>query len=203
MKRISTIILILSIILGNLSSLFAQDYIPIFSRDYSSRLSIEIDPLTYISRGYSLHVRYQPMFSERILIGVGTYALDMPQAFVDMNRKNRDEGWEARIRSAYFVHGEFYPGKANYGWFIGEQIGFQSFKVTADAEVRGTTSFNNILLMTYAGYNWHPYKGSFYLKPWVGLGFTDKVDGINKVGNLKYEVGPLFPFFTMHAGYTF
>ena len=203
MKRIFLMTLLSSVILATTSSVFAQDYIPIFTKRYSSRLSLEIDPVTFLLKGYSLHARYQPMFSERLLIGVGTYALDLPDAIVDFNKENRDMGWEARIRSAYFLYGEFYPGNANHGWFIGEQIGFQSYKVSNETEVSGTTSFNTILLMTYAGYSWHPYKGSFYIKPWIGLGFTEKIDGINQVGGLKYEVGPFFPFFTFHVGYTF
>lgn len=203
MKRIFLMTILSSIIFASTPSVFGQDYIPIFTKSYSSRLSLEIDPVTFLLKGYSLHARYQPMFSERLLIGVGTYALDLPDAIVDFNKDNRDKGWEARIRNAYFLYGEFYPGKANHGWFIGEQIGFQSYKVSNETEVSGTTSFNTILLMTYAGYSWHPYKGSFYIKPWIGLGFTEKIDGINQVGGLKYEVGPWFPFFTFHAGYTF
>ncbi|MEX2231858.1 MAG: hypothetical protein WD824_06845 [Cyclobacteriaceae bacterium] len=182
---------------------FAQDYIPIFSQDYSSRLSLEIDPITFLYKGYSLHVRYQPMFSERLLIGIGTYALDLPEPIINFNSQNRDEGWEVRIRSAYFVYGEYYIRKSNHGWFVGEQIGFQSFKVSNNSEVSGSTSFNNILLLTYLGYSWHPYKGSFYIKPWAGLGYTAKVDGINRVGSMKYDIAPLFPFVTFHVGYTF
>lgn len=181
----------------------AQDYIPIFSRDYSSRLSFESDPMTFLLKGYSLHVRYQPMFTDRFLIGVGTYAMDLPEIILNLNRENRDEGWDVRIRSAYFVTVEFYAKKANHGWFIGEQIGFQSFKVANNAEVRGTASFNNLLFLTHLGYSWHPYKGSFFVKPWVGLGLSEMVDGTNRVGGVFYDSGPWFPFFTVHVGYTF
>lgn len=182
---------------------FAQDYIPIFSQDYSSRLSFEIDPITFVYRGYSFHVRYQPMFDERLLVGAGTYGMDLPQQYVNLNSSNRDEGWDVRIRSAYFITGEYYLKKANWGWFIGEQMGFQSFRVSNDREESGSAKFNNVLLLTYLGYSWHPYKGSFYIKPWIGLGFTDKVDGINKVGSMKYDISPWFPFMTFHMGYTF
>jgi hypothetical protein len=57
--------------------------------------------------------------------------------------------------------------------------------------------------MTYLGYSWHPYKGSFYIKPWVGLGYTSRVDGTNTVGSMRYDISPFIPFFTFHAGYTF
>lgn len=203
MKPIALLTLMSLLIFASITPVYPQDYIPIFARSYSSRLSFEIDPVTFLLKGYSLHVKYQPMFSERLLIGVGTYALDLPETIVDLNKKNRDLGWNARIRSAYFLSGEFYPGKANYGWFVGEQVGFQSYKVSNVSETRVTAAFNSILLLTYVGYSWHPYKGAFYFKPWAGLGFTEKIDGVNRIGPAKYDVGPLFPFFTFHAGYTF
>ena len=182
---------------------YTQDYIPIFSRDYSSRFSVEIDPGTFILRGHSLYLRYQPMFTEKFLIGIGAYAMNLPEPVLNFSAGNRDKGWQVRIRSAYFLYGELYLKRANHGWFIGEQIGFQSFRVSNDTEESGSAEFNNLLLMTYLGYSWHPYKGSFYIKPWIGVGLAEMVDGINTVGTLRYDVGPLFPFFTVHIGYTF
>ena len=203
MIRKSTIILVLCLLAISVIRASGQDYIPIFTRDYASRLSIEVDPVAYLMKGYSLHVRYQPMFSDRFLIGLGAYAMDLPEYFLNANATNRDKGWEVRIRNAYLLYGEFYPRRANYGWFIGEQIGFQGFRASNNREVQGSTTFNNVLLMTYIGYSWHPYKGSFYLKPWVGAGFTQKIDGTNRIGSLKYEVGPWIPFAALHIGYTF
>ena len=204
MKFLNLFLIVLCIsCLVNVPKISGQDYIPIFTQDYGSRLSMELDPVTFLYKGYSLHVRYQPMFSERLLIGVGTYALDLPEPIVDLNSKNRDLGWKARVRSAYFLSGEFYAKEANNGWFVGEQIGFQSFKVFNENEDRGSASFNNMLLLTYVGYSWHPYKGSFYIKPWVGLGYTQKVDGLNTVGSMKYDISPLYGFLTFHIGYNF
>lgn len=197
-------ILILALLLAAGSRrIFAQDYIPIFTRDYSSGLSIELDPVAYLMKGYSINLRYQPMFSGRFLIGLGTYGMDLPGYLLNMNGNNRDKGWHVRIRNAYLLYGELYLTQANHGWFIGEQIGFQGYRVRNNAEASSSTTFNNILLMTYLGYSWHPYKGSFYVKPWIGVGFTDKIDGINNIGSLKYEVGPWLPQVAIHAGYTF
>lgn len=188
---------------GRAERLMAQDYIPIFSQDYSSRLSVEIDPATFLLSGYSFHLRYQPMFSEKFLIGAGSYGLDLPDIFVNLNEQNRDQGWNVRIKSAYSIFAELYFKQANQGWFVGEQIGFQNYKISNANELNGSSRFNNILFMTYLGYSWHPYKGSFYIKPWAGLGLTDKVDGINKIGSLQYDISPVFLFLTFHVGYTF
>lgn len=196
---------LLLLLLGLASSrtVLGQDYIPVFSRDYSSLLSIEVDPVTFLFKGYSFHIRYQPMFADRFLVGIGTYAMDLPEHVLSMNRKNRGKGWDPRIRSAYVVTAEFYAKRANYGWFIGEQIGFQSFKVTNNTELGSAASFNSLLLLTHVGYSWHPYKGSFFVKPWMGLGFSRMIDGTNEVGDIAYDTGPWFPFFTVHLGYTF
>lgn len=187
----------------SISDILAQDYAPAIPDAYRSRISLEVDPLTFILKGYSFHVRYQPMFSERFLIGLGTYGMDLPDQMIDLNGLNRDQGWEVRIRNAWLLYAEWYANEANNGWFIGEQIGFQSFNVSLDREVSGSTQFNNLLIMTYGGYSWHPYKGSLYIKPWIGLGYTDKVDGVNEVGPMTYHVGPLSGFFTFHVGYVF
>ena len=203
MKSLSGFIpmVVLSFFLG-VPKTFCQDYLAVFTQDYGSRLSVEIDPITFLLEGYSFHLRYQPMFSERFLIGAGTYAQDLPEPFVDLNRHNRDRGWVVRVRSAYFLYGEIYADEANNGWFIGEQIGFQRFMVDNETEVRGSAYFNNLTLLTYLGYSWHPYKGSFYIKPWIGLGLTQKVDGVNTIGSTEYHVSPLTGFLTLHFGYS-
>ncbi len=181
----------------------AYDYIPIFSGAYDARLSIEADPIAFFLEGYSVHLRYQPVFSEHFLIGVGTYAMDLPGALIDLDSKNRGHGWDAWIRSAYSLYGELYLSDANAGWFIGEQIGIQNYRVRNHLEGGGTASFSAFVAMTYGGYSWRPRNAAFYLKPWIGLGFIDKIDGVNTVGNRRYQVGPLFPMLTLHVGYTF
>lgn len=188
---------------GGMQKIFAQDYILIFSEDYSSRLSLEIDPVTFLYKGYSVNLRYRPMLSEKFLIGMGTYAMDLPELLVDANWENRDKGWKVRIRSAYFLYGEHYFTEANRGWFLGEQLGFQSFKVSNNKEIPGSASFNTLLLMAYVGYSWYPFKNLIYIKPWAGLGYTEKIDGTNKIGTEKYDIAMWFPMATFHVGYTF
>jgi hypothetical protein len=165
--------------------------------------SVETDPSTFLLNGYSLHVRIKPAACEKLLIGAGTYGLDLPDLMVDLNPDNRNEGWNARIRSAYSLFGELYFREANQRWFIGEQIGLQNFKVQNDYEVSGDARFSNFLALTYLGYSWHPGKKSFYIKPWAGLGYTQKISGSTDLGSMHYDVAPLFPFITFHLGYSF
>lgn len=203
MRSLTTVSVMLCTTFVGVHDLSGQDSTQVVYPEKSLRISVEVDPTTFLFNGYSFHLRYQPVIAGKFVIGLGTYALDLPDFYVDMNKVNRDAGWAVRIRSAHFITGEFFRKKANQGWFIGEQVGFQSYKVSLAREARGSARFNNLLLMTYVGYSWHPYKGSFYIKPWVGVGFSEKVDGINKIGTTRYDVSPFFPFFTFHAGYTF
>jgi hypothetical protein len=166
-------------------------------------ISVETDPSTFLLNGYSLHLRIQPPGCERWLIGAGSYGIELPAMVVDLNKDNRDEGWNAKIKNAYAIFGEFYFDGANRKWFLGEQVGIQNYRVTNDLENGGYANFSNLLLMTYAGYNWHPGNGSFYVKPWAGLGYTKKVKGETMVGTQVYDVAPIFPFVTFHIGYEF
>jgi hypothetical protein len=165
------------------------------------KFSIETDPSTFVFKGYSAHIRIQPPNCEHFLIGVGTYAMEFPDPLVDLNKENRDEGWNVKIKSAYGLFGEYYFREANHKWFIGEQFSIQNYRVKQ--ENVGDAKFSNLLALTYIGYSWHPFEFPLYIKPWAGLGYTWKVDGSTRVGDSKYDIAPLFPFVTFHIGYTF
>ncbi len=164
------------------------------------RFFIEVDPATFAFGGYSLHARIQPANCEHWLFGIGSYGMRLPDPFVDLNPNNRSEGWDVRISNAYAGYAEYYFSKANNKWFVGEQVGLQNFRVGNSSElVSSDGRFTNMLLMTYLGYNVYLWKSDFYLKPWAGLGYTEKVHGSSK----GYDVAPLFPFVTFHLGYRF
>jgi hypothetical protein len=174
------------------------------AQERTTLFAVEIDPTTYMLKGYSLHLRIKPAGCDKWMIGAGTYGLNLPDMLVNLNPKNKNEGWDVRINSAYALYGEYYFKEANQRWFIGEQVGVQNFKISNDTESSADQAkFRNILLMTYFGYSWHPGNGDFYIKPWAGLGYTHKVLGYTTVGNLYYDVAPIFPFVTLHLGYNF
>jgi hypothetical protein len=167
-------------------------------------LSVETDPSTFLFDGYSFHLRVKPAASEKFLIGAGTYGMDIPDPMVDLNTNNKDEGWNVRIKNAYGLFGEYYFKEANHRWFVGEQLSIQNYRVSNDLEqAAGAAKFRNLLMLTYLGYSWHPFKGSFYIKPWLGLGYSRQINGNTTVGAMKYDNAPLFGFFTFHIGYSF
>lgn len=164
--------------------------------------SIETDPSTFAFKGYAFHIRIKPKNSKHLVIGAGTYALDLPSILVDMNANNKDKGWNVRINGAYSLFGEYYFKEANSKWYVGLQAGIQNYKNSNDNISTKESKYSNLLLMPFIGYNWQPFKFPLYFKPWFGLGYTSKVSGSNSIDNLDYNISPLIPFVTLHLGYT-
>ncbi|MBK7029881.1 MAG: hypothetical protein IPH45_11995 [Bacteroidales bacterium] len=121
---------------------------------------------------------------------------------VNLDKENRDKGWNVRINNAYSLFGEYYFNEANRKWYAGLQAGIQSFKNTNDNIPIRESKFSNIILMPSLGYNWQPFKFPLYLKPWFGVGYTANISGNNSIDNLEYHISPLLPFVTLHIGYT-
>lgn len=174
-----------------------------FAQAQKTRFSLEVDPATFAFSGYSLHLRIQPAKSSHLLLGAGIYSLQLPQLLVDFNPENKDKGWSSKIKLGYGLFGEYYFSKVNRKWFVGGQTSLQSYTIKNTAHSEEAT-FTNVLLMTYGGYVWAPFKNnSLYFKPWAGIGYTSKISGQNQIADKKYDIAPITMFVTLHVGYTF
>lgn len=165
--------------------------------------SVEVDPMTYAFKGYAVHVRIKPKNSKRLLLGAGTYAMTYPDFLVNVESANKDKGWNVRITSAYSFFSEYYFKEANNKWFVGLQGGVQNIKIKNDNVSGQSEKYSNMLIMPSIGYNWRPFDNGFYVKPWLGFGYTSKVSGTNTLGTYKYKINPMVNFLTFHVGYTF
>lgn len=179
------------------TSLLAQE-----KDDRKTKFSIEIDPVTFAFGGYSAHIRIQPKTSDHSLFGVGIYAMDFPDVFVDFNSKNKDKGWDVRLNQGYGFFGEHHFTEVNRKWFVGTQISIQEYKIENES-IGGSEKFTNFLTMGYFGYTIKPFKNNMYIKPWAGIGYTSKISGNNTLGNLEYDISPITMFATLQIGYTF
>jgi hypothetical protein len=164
--------------------------------------SLEIDPATFVFNGYSAHLRIKPKNSEHLLVGAGIYAMDMPDPFVNINKENRNKGWQVRINTGAGLFGEYHFKQVNRGFFGGGQLSIQEFKIEND-NTAGSEKFSNVLVMPYGGYTFQPFDFPLYFKAWGGLGYTSKISGENKLGDLEYDISPISMFATLHIGYTF
>lgn len=162
---------------------------------------IETDPSTFAFGGYAAHIRFKPAKSDHLLLGLGTYALDFPEVMINMNAKNKDKGWDLRIKSAYSLFGEYYFGEAGEKWFAGFQAGIQNYRLKNNTDAGGEATYQNLILMPSVGYSWTPFKFPLYLKPWLGLGYTTQLSGQNVLQGQTYDIAPLVPFFALHIGY--
>lgn len=169
--------------------------------DSKTTFSIETDPSTFAFGGFAAHIRIKPATSEHLVLGLGTYAMDMPDFFI--GKSNSSDGWNVRINSALSLFGEYYFKEANSKWFAGLQLGVQNYKNTNDNVAGQQTKYSNLLVMPSIGYTWRPFSFPLYIKPWLGIGYTTKVTGSTKLGAYDYAISPVVPFPTIHIGYTF
>jgi len=167
-----------------------------------TEISVEIDPATFAFSGYGFHLRLKPKNSEHFLIGIGAYAMDMPDVLVDFNKNNKEKGWDVRLNQGYGLFGEYHFSAVNKKWFVGTQLSLQEYKIENES-IEGSEKFSNILIMAYTGYTWKLFNSNFYIKPWAGVGYTSKVSGNNTLGSLEYDISPIMMFATLHIGYTF
>lgn len=166
------------------------------------QISIEIDPATFAFGGYGLHIRLQPKVHQHLLVGLGTYAMDLPDLLVDFNPKNRAQDWNVRLNQGYGLFAEHHFYKVNEKWFVGTQVGIQEYKIGND-QLPSTSKFTNVLVMGTGGYTWKPFDFGLYIKPWAGIGYTSQIAGTNTVENRGYDIAPITMFATLHLGYTF
>lgn len=193
------IIFLFVALFATISSLIAQESSTITSK---TRFSLEIDPATFVFKGYSAHLRIQPKSSDHLLLGAGIYAMDMPDLFVDFNKNNKDMEWDVRINTGLGLFTEYHFSEVNRKFFIGGQLSAQQFKIEKK-DVDGSEKFTNALLMGYGGYTLQPFNFPLYFKAWGGVGYTGKISGSNVLNDQEYDISPISVFATLHIGYTF
>ncbi|NQX82021.1 MAG: hypothetical protein HRT66_08535 [Flavobacteriaceae bacterium] len=167
-----------------------------------TEISVEIDPATFGFEGYGIHLRLKPKNSEHLLVGIGVYAMDLPNVLVDFNKKNKGKGWNVRLDQGYSVFGEHHFSQVNKKWFVGAQLAIQEYKIE-NKTIVGSEKLTNSLLMAYGGYTWQPFDFGLYIKPWAGIGYSSTLSGTNTLGDLEYDIAPVTMFTTLHLGYTF
>jgi hypothetical protein len=199
MKTTNKLILALALIIGLVNVVSAQKN----ESNDKTRFSVEIDPITFPLNGYGVHLIVQPKTSNHLLIGAGTYAMNIPDLLVGFNPENKDKGWNVRLNQGYGLFGEYHFSEVNKKLFVGTQLAFQQYKIENGNEL-GTEKFNNFLVMAYLGYTIKPFvNNGLYFEPWAGMGYTTKMSGETKIGNSEYDIAPALMFATLHIGYTF
>lgn len=178
-------------------SVFAQE-----NETAKTEFSIEIDPATFAFKGYGIHLRIKPKNSEHLLVGIGAYAMDFPSVLVDLNDKNKEQGWDVRLNQGYGLFGEYHFSEVNKKWYVGTQLAIQEYKIKKDF-YDGEAKYSTMLLMGLGGYTLQPFEFPVYFKFWGGVGYTGKIAGEDFIGEAEYDISPILIFGALHIGYTF
>ncbi|MGH1539569.1 MAG: hypothetical protein ACRBHB_04045 [Arenicella sp.] len=166
------------------------------------RYEIEVDPSTFALDGYSLHVRMFPDSTSKWRLGVGVYSLEFPDAFVDINSENKNQGWNVDLDLGLGLFAEYYFSDNKHGLYAGAQLAYQKFNISNSQSGSEQQSFANALLMPYVGYRL-PLSTHYYVQGWLGVGYSEKVSGETQLGTRHYDLDPLVGFGALHVGYSF
>jgi hypothetical protein len=167
-------------------------------------LRVDVEPVAYVLRGYSVHLRATIPGARRLVAGVGVYGFDLPGQLVDLAEDNRGEPWDVRLVVGYnvFVDG-FFGASADHGWEAGLQLGMQHYRARNAEAGSGDARFANLIVLGRVGYEWHPWPRGFYLFPWLGLAYTTTVSGKTTLGDDDYAVAPLVLYGAVELGWRF
>lgn len=187
------------------AALFIGFYSIPLSSQAGIKTAVEIDPSTFLFEGYAGHVRFTPTDPSSWAFGLGAYRMRFPHVLVDINPENSSEDWSVNLASGIGLFGEYFFDEQQSGWYIGTQVAVQTYEVKHKDSGDESATFSNFLIMPSIGYRWmlSDTGQGFFIKPWFGLGYTQKVDGKTTLGTNEYDISPLVPFMTVHIGYQF
>lgn len=180
-----------------------------------NRFAVEVDPIVPIAlHGLGGHFMWQPVWAKRWVLGVAIIARGtMPDFIMNLDSKNKNQGWHYKINQGAGVEAEYYWRESNNKWFTGIQLFTQEINLTNDYEPQIAEHRTNLgMAVLTAGYKWYPFRHlGFYLKPWAGVGYTGVIHGAfspkvipnTLVGGHEYHIQKLTPFATVHIGYRF
>ena len=157
---------------------------------------LEVDPIAYALKGYSVHAIYQV---NKLSFDVGIFGIEAPVGFTG-NKGFREKMDGAGIK----VHYHFSGIK---GWFTGISAGYSNMDIKhkASGEVDKGKAVGIGADVGYRFFFWKDQAGKhtgLYLMPWVSVGYDvyqQKID----IAEKEYKQQPVTFFPTVHIGYRF
>lgn len=148
----------------------------------------EVDPLAFLSKGYSGHVIYQ---THGVAVDVGAFGMEFP-GFAEpvADFRTKFAGYGVKVN---------YYGKNPEGGFFGIGGGTSRFEVQEKSTLEQQSfTVNSVGVQT--GYRWG--RKGFYLTPWVGFNWVIDPPELSFSGK-KYQCPGTNIFPTIHLGYQF
>jgi hypothetical protein len=169
------------------------------ARADSWRVSADVDLNTVAELGGSLWIAVKPPATPQWRFGGGGFFTGVPRVFVDLDERNRDEGWVVLPRGALaFV--EWFPRGDARGFYIGAYAGYVRFRYTRD-DMLGDAAVGHVTFEPHVGYQWFPFANGAYIQPWIGFAAVLRTDGSATVGDQAYAELPVVPLYGVNLGY--
>ncbi len=175
MKRVRLFVLLLVLWFCTMETGFAQ-------------VQVEVDPIAYLLKGYSVHMGYLFQTSK---VDAGVFGLEVPKSI---------HGNAAfTVKMGGFGLKWHYFGKSTGGFYAGIGTGYSGTKYSANGETRTVNSFS---VGVEAGYRIEFQGTGFYICPWLGLDHDFGPKNIFVAGK-SFKLGEITPFPTVHLGWKF
>ncbi len=169
------------------TALFKTLIITLFSLSLcQAQFEVEVDPLAYILKGFSLHGIY---LLDETKIDIGVFGLELPE---DSDNKS----YTVYFKGAGFKY-DWYGSSLN-GFFTGIQGSIATVDFTNASQNK-----NRIVTSTgvRTGYRWS--WGHFFVTPWVSVDYNHNWGTEVEIQGTKYKHTPISLFPTIHLGYHF
>ncbi len=157
----------------------------------AQQFDIEIDPIAYALKGFSVHGGY---LIEAWRIDLGIYGLEIPEAV------HGNDGFDSKFFGTGWKLDRFFKGQPD-GFFVGVDGGVSRLQVTHQGSNQKANRIEYSLGVRI-GYRWNTGLASLYITPWLGLGYTLNAKNLTVNGE-TFENSAFQPFPTVHVGWKF
>lgn len=155
-------------------------------------VEIEIDPIAYAMKGYSVHGIYN---HHRLRFDLGVFGIEQPGNITgNTNFTTMTRGFG--LKTNYLITGV-------KGLYAGIDAGYAANNVTQkESEINDVG--HNLSFGAHMGYRIFPFSKTgntlshFYITPWAGISYNQVYDAVNLSG---YKEGNIGYFATFHIGY--
>jgi len=161
---------------------------------FKKTFEIEIDPIAYMLKGYSIHGIYN---YKHLRFDLGYYGIETPGKLTGNENYN--------IKSTGFGIKANYLIKKVNGFYTGIDLGYCE-SIATENESKLNDTGHNISLGTHIGYRIFLFPlqknvlNGLYLTPWAGISYNHVYD---KIKFENYKDSKFGYFATFHIGYRF
>lgn len=162
----------------------------------SNKISVEVDPVAYVLKGYSLHGVYQTC---KLSFDFGNWNVEEPEWF------SGNKGFNERTNGFGVMASYHFDGIK--GWFAGIGTDYSFLHVIYNQTGTSSTG-HSIGIGPHIGYRFFLQKDKegnpkgFYIKPWLSVGYSFQNDRV-RFDNVDYKQQRISYFPAVHFGYSF